>query len=180
MDHTEQLHDAPEGAGPGYETRDTNARAVVRFGIGMVIAVIVVEVILLGVYKVLERKPGPEPAKRAPVDLYEQLAGLRQSEEETLTSYGWVDRKAGVVRIPIDRALDLVAERGVPKGKGPKTMAEVNSHAGIPAKSVEKEQSEEIEKEKQRQKEKAGDKEQSRDQEPSKDQDKSKSKGAQK
>lgn len=178
MDHTEQFHDAPEGAGPGYEIRDTNARAVVRFGIGMVIAVIVVEVILLGVYKVLERKPGPEPAKRAPVDLYEQLAGLRQSEEETLTSYGWVDRKAGVVRIPIDRALDLVVERGVPKGKGPKTMAEVNSHAGIPAKSVEKEQSEEMEK----QKEKAGEKEPSKDQGPSHDQDKSnsKSKGAQK
>jgi hypothetical protein len=173
MDHTEQQHhQTPEGAGPGYETRDTDPRAVIGFGVGMVVAIIVVQLVLLAVYKVLEREPGPEPAKRAPIDLYEQLAGLRKSEDETLTSYGWVDRKAGVVRIPIERALDLVAERGVPKGKGPRTLAEMNSHAGIPAQAVEKEQA----------KEKGQEKEKAKDKKPSKDQDKntSTSKGAEK
>jgi hypothetical protein len=35
-------------------------------------------------------------------------------EEKTLHSYGWVDQRAGVVRIPIDRAMELVAQRGLP------------------------------------------------------------------
>ncbi len=35
-----------------------------------------------------------------------------------LNSYGWVDRKHGVIRIPIERAMDLVAQRGLPT-RGP-------------------------------------------------------------
>ena len=35
-------------------------------------------------------------------------------EEQTLHSYGWVDQQAGVVRIPIDRAMELLAQRGLP------------------------------------------------------------------
>ena len=34
--------------------------------------------------------------------------------ERGLGSYDWVDQKNGVVRIPIDRAMDLVAQRGLP------------------------------------------------------------------
>ncbi len=33
-------------------------------------------------------------------------------EEKALYSYGWVDEKAGTVRIPIERAMDLIAQRG--------------------------------------------------------------------
>ena len=37
-----------------------------------------------------------------------------------LNSYGWVDPKAGVVRIPIDRAMDLLLQKGLPvRGKQP-------------------------------------------------------------
>ena len=35
---------------------------------------------------------------------------LRAAEEATLKSYGWVDRDHGIVRIPIDRAIDLLVE----------------------------------------------------------------------
>lgn len=37
-----------------------------------------------------------------------------RKQDETLASYDWVDQKEGVVRIPIERAMDLVAERGLP------------------------------------------------------------------
>ena len=30
-----------------------------------------------------------------------------------LHSYGWVDQQAGIVRIPIDRAMTLLTERGL-------------------------------------------------------------------
>jgi hypothetical protein len=41
-------------------------------------------------------------------------AQLNARENAILTTYGWVDKKAGIVRIPIDRAMDLIAHRGLP------------------------------------------------------------------
>ena len=31
-----------------------------------------------------------------------------------LEHYGWVDKNAGVVRIPVERAIDVLAEKGLP------------------------------------------------------------------
>ena len=39
---------------------------------------------------------------------------FRASQQSVLDSYDWVDRDHGVVRIPIERAIDLLAERGMP------------------------------------------------------------------
>ena len=39
------------------------------------------------------------------------LTELRQREQEILQSYTWVDREAGVVCLPIDRAIQLYVER---------------------------------------------------------------------
>jgi len=39
---------------------------------------------------------------------------MRAREDEILTTYGWVDRNAGIVRIPIDAAMKLTLERGLP------------------------------------------------------------------
>jgi len=53
------------------------------------------------------------------------LAELRAAEESDLNSYGWIDRKAGTVRIPIDRAMQLMVERGLPDvgaGKTPLSL----------------------------------------------------------
>jgi hypothetical protein len=43
---------------------------------------------------------------------------LRRHEDEILNSYGWVDQKAGVVRIPIDKAMDLLVQKGLPTKSG--------------------------------------------------------------
>src|SRR5207247_4662310 len=43
-----------------------------------------------------------------------EIKDFRMQEEQTLNSYGWVDQQNGVVRIPIDRAMQLIAERGLP------------------------------------------------------------------
>jgi hypothetical protein len=48
------------------------------------------------------------------------LDRFRRTEDELLHGYGWVDRNAGTVRIPIDRAKDLLMERGLPvRGASP-------------------------------------------------------------
>jgi hypothetical protein len=63
--------------------------------------------------------PGPQlqvaPAK--------DLATLRAREEAELTQYGWIDKQAGVVRIPIERAMELTIQRGLP----------VQGQPGVPA-----------------------------------------------
>lgn len=54
------------------------------------------------------------PAPRLEVKSGANLAELRAAEDVDLNSYGWVDRNAGTVRIPIDRAMQLILERGLP------------------------------------------------------------------
>ena len=43
-----------------------------------------------------------------------ELNSIRLREEETLATYDYVDKSAGTVRIPIDRAMDLLVQRGLP------------------------------------------------------------------
>ena len=54
----------------------------------------------------------PEP--RLEEDERGQMNSVRLREEEQLNSYGWTDEKAGVVHIPIERAMELTAQRGLP------------------------------------------------------------------
>jgi hypothetical protein len=56
----------------------------------------------------LPPEPRPEAVSGA------QLRDLHAAEDAILTSTDWVDRDAGIARIPITRALDLAAERGLP------------------------------------------------------------------
>ena len=46
-----------------------------------------------------------------------QLNDIRIKEEQTLDSYDYIDKNAGTVRIPIERAMDLIAQRGLPVQK---------------------------------------------------------------
>jgi hypothetical protein len=66
------------------------------------------------------------------------LKAFREHEHEVLTTYGWMDKSAGVVRIPIDRAKDLLIERGLPvRGTEAARGAEPAKDAK-PAKDVKK------------------------------------------
>ena len=42
------------------------------------------------------------------------FSSTRSAQESELNSYGWIDRKTGKVRIPIERAMQLLVERGLP------------------------------------------------------------------
>ena len=55
------------------------------------------------------------PAPRLEVKPGANLAELRAAEDVDLRTYGWIDRNAGTVRIPIDRAMELIAQRGLPE-----------------------------------------------------------------
>jgi hypothetical protein len=54
------------------------------------------------------------PIPRLEENERDQLTGFLTDEEKTLYSYGWVDQKAGKMHIPIERAMDLLVQRGLP------------------------------------------------------------------
>ncbi|HXV81820.1 MAG TPA: hypothetical protein VEG60_18215 [Candidatus Binatia bacterium] len=65
----------------------------------------------------LAREREATPQLRLQVDAPGELRQMRQAEEAVLTSYGWVDKDAGIVRIPVDRAMEILAKKGLPARK---------------------------------------------------------------
>jgi hypothetical protein len=86
--------------------------------------------------KVQQEFPGP----RLEDDERTEINAFRYQQDETLGSYGWVDQSGGVVRIPIDRAMQLIAQRGLPTvpqaGAAPATTG--NSKAAPAAQNARK------------------------------------------
>jgi len=72
------------------------------------------------------------PTPQLEVDERTQLNKVRLHEENTLSTYDYVDKDAGTVRIPIDRAMDLLVQRGLPT----RTSSEASA-AGSPAATKE-------------------------------------------
>ena len=113
-----------------HETSDVNVRAILGFGAGLLLVAVAIHVaiwLLFGYFEGREAQPvqvdyplavgegnrlPPEP--RLQTNPREDLRDLRAKEDAILESYGWVDRNAGVVRIPIDEAMKLTVQRGLP------------------------------------------------------------------
>lgn len=112
-----------------HESSDVRIRPVAIFVGSLSVAVIVVLAGMGGLYRyfaahqpqpeippsplVQTRQTAPEP--RLQSTPAQDRRALRAHEDAVLGSYGWVDRRTGAVRIPIDRALELMAQRGEPK-----------------------------------------------------------------
>ncbi|MGI8811910.1 MAG: hypothetical protein ACR2IH_05205 [Pyrinomonadaceae bacterium] len=112
-----------------YEPTDANAETLGFIGAGILITAIVLPFLLWGLYGFLEQtaakgSPIPEavskqsfetqkslPLEPNPVANYEKF---RQSENEKLNGYGWVDKQNGVVHIPIEQAMQKLARQGLP------------------------------------------------------------------
>jgi len=113
-----------------HEESDVDIRGILIFAGGLVVVTLAIGVIVGGLFAYFntrsdgtgapefplaatqERRVPPEP--RLQTNPREDLRELRDAEQETLTTYGWVDRNAGVVRIPIDDAIRLTLQRGLP------------------------------------------------------------------
>lgn len=121
----------------GHETRDISVRAVAWFALGLTVATALIYFAVAGLFKAFEHiHPSPDalhPKMLAPVPQLQtndaaDLAKFRATEEAQLHSYGWVDKNAGVVRIPIERAMDLITQRGLPtRGPGTQNASGVTS-----------------------------------------------------
>lgn len=112
----------------GYETRDVNVGALVGMGFALAVAIALslgsVRYLLDVFHKVatpqtrplpLERTDQTPPSPRLQDKPTRDFAEYRDAQEQLLNSYGWVDKEAGTVHLPIARAMDLALERGLPK-----------------------------------------------------------------
>ena len=115
---------------PGHETSDVSIGAIVKFGIGLAVAALLIHVVMWGLFRVMDAREGkrdrpipplvaaalrrtpPEP--RLERDALSPRRRMQVEEDTALTTYGWVDRDAGIVRIPIERAMEILVERGLP------------------------------------------------------------------
>jgi hypothetical protein len=121
MNATEQAHD--------HERSDVNVVSLATIAFLLLLACAIVFLVVWGMMHYFKLH---EPAKTAgqanlPVTSSAEfpkprleikgsvdLAKLRAAEKADLDSYGWVDRRSGTVHIPIDRAIQLLLERGLP------------------------------------------------------------------
>jgi hypothetical protein len=128
----------PDGGRPvGHETTDVSPLALGLFALGLTLMVAIVLPLLTWLFWRYEgeaqRADPPQsplavdelpPSPRLEVDPGAELARLRGVEEKTLSSYGWIDRQQGVARVPIERAIAVLAERGLPEPKAKSSESE--------------------------------------------------------
>lgn len=140
MAHTEKPPHEPAQA--GYETTDANLGGTERL-------YAVVALFLAGVFALVwfmfgqlksreasrdqplpplaaaERAKDPRrdvnrfPSPRLQTTPYVDLKAFREAEDAVLGRYAWVDEAAGLAQIPVDRAIDLIVEKGMPVPPAP-------------------------------------------------------------
>lgn len=124
----------PPDVSIGHEERDVSAGPITLSVVGLAVVGVAALVAMLLLFNVLARfqaaqtnppsplaasyglKEPPEP--RLQTDPRQDLVDLRARDGAAIHSYGWVDKQAGIVRIPVERAIALLAERGLPARSG--------------------------------------------------------------
>jgi hypothetical protein len=99
------------------QSPDVDARSIVGFASGFLVFV-AVSIVLLGVYyihaNVSAAPPSPRqfPEPRLEARSGQDLGALLKTQRDRFQSYAWVDRGRGLVRIPVSRAMAIVAAHG--------------------------------------------------------------------
>lgn len=111
----------------GYEKRDASAKGIFLCVAGLLAALVIGDVVVHFGIRALQNKPLPaddysgsvRPQQtqaiypRLQISPQIDLEQFRAKEAEQLNNYGWVNQTAGIVRIPIERAMEMVLQRGL-------------------------------------------------------------------
>jgi hypothetical protein len=122
-----QVYPSEESVRRGHEVQDVNPRSLLWLGAAVVVGVVIVQILLWFMLagmrssedgdqrlSPLAKQAPPPPAPRLQSQSLRDYEEYRREQEAKLNSYGWFDREKGIVRVPITRAMELVAERGLP------------------------------------------------------------------
>jgi hypothetical protein len=115
-----------------HEESDVNVRAILATGAGLLVIGAIIHLglaLLMGAFTrtaertprafplTAEEQPAQPPEPRLQTNPRQDLRALRAREDNMLHSYGWIDRNAGVAHIPIEDAMKLTVQRGLPVRK---------------------------------------------------------------
>ncbi|HEY5706246.1 MAG TPA: hypothetical protein VIS96_11795 [Terrimicrobiaceae bacterium] len=129
---------------PPYEKGDVHFRGVLIFALALAVGVVLTLFLVGGMIALLAQHPPsairasptgtpavvpPPPALQA--QPWEDLRRYRDEQNRILLNYAWIDRKTGVVRIPIERAMELVIERGPTPSGGERTPLEMRQQKAL-------------------------------------------------
>jgi hypothetical protein len=131
--------------GTRYELSDISVRPIFFTGAGIIIVTVVAGAICVGLmylgisYRAASTLPATPvardyhpapPQPRLQASPRAEFAEYKTEQLRKLGSYQWVDQAKGSVRIPIDLAIRLTAERGIAPRKTPANLNLVPPHAG--------------------------------------------------
>src|SRR5579872_6066738 len=133
-DHLKPHHDDL-----GFEREDLGAKPVIGFIVSLVVSGILIYYVIWGIFHFLDAYDRKHQQVRTPLIRVEsntrdvqtqliqrfpeprleenertELNGFRYGEEQQLNSYGWVDKNAGIAHIPIEQAMQMVVQKGLP------------------------------------------------------------------
>jgi hypothetical protein len=128
--HADPLRDEPRNPHVHHETGDVNARALTKFGLSMAFMILIFLVGLWGMFDYLKNREAELGLPLSPAAIVnaekhppdpqlqphpaQDMQQWRAAEERALHQYAWKDPDKGVVQIPVERAMDLIAQRGLP------------------------------------------------------------------
>lgn len=108
-----------------HERTDADVWALGKFAVALLLMCIATFAVVFALFRYFEGKYGGvlpratqsmaldarhlPPSPQLEVTETADLAAQRAAEQRILSTYGWVDREHGVVRIPIERAIELLA-----------------------------------------------------------------------
>lgn len=127
----QDLEYGPTPPGAQYEHTDIDTSVGYKFAAWLMVAMLLAGGIVYGTFwffenqtqhadAVMQQYPlaagqaKNPPAPNLQTQPFKDVYLLRKGEAEKLESYGWVDQQGGVARIPIERAMELTLQRGLP------------------------------------------------------------------
>lgn len=125
------LEYGPTPPGAKYEHTDIDVAVGYKFALWLSVSMVISFAIVYGAFWFFEgqeRRAGAlaqkyplavgqvkvPPTPNLQNQPFKDIYMLRQGEADKLGSYGWIDKDGGIARIPIDRAIDVMLEKGFP------------------------------------------------------------------
>jgi hypothetical protein len=123
MDHAGEHQN--NGNGVGHETKEVSVPFVFASLTALIIGAFLSALLAVGIFQFFKSTYHPDqnakeskevipPQPRIEEHPAEQLQSVRAREDHILSSYAVIDPKQGVVRVPINRAIDMLAQKGLP------------------------------------------------------------------
>ncbi len=111
--------------GAGHEQSEVSVQFVFVSLTALLIGAFLVSLLSVGIFQFFKSTYRPDQAAKESQQVIppeprieehpaEQLQGIRAREDHILSSYAVIDKTQGIVRVPIDRAIDMLSEKGLP------------------------------------------------------------------